>query len=83
VSDKAEIASGTGAVIRSGLAKHAVYRDVAGKLHELSAVCPHLGCIVAFNQSEHSWDCPCHGSRFDVDGALLRGPATRNLEAIK
>jgi Rieske Fe-S protein len=82
VPSKEAIAPGTGAVVRSGLAKHAVYRDSYGSFHEFSAVCPHLGCIVSFNSAEQSWDCPCHGSRFDTRGKVLRGPATHDLEEI-
>jgi Rieske Fe-S protein len=58
----------------------AVYRDEAGTVHARSAVCTHLGCHVQWNQEERSWDCPCHGSRFDVDGAVLNGPAVKDLE---
>jgi Rieske Fe-S protein len=43
-------------------------------------VCTHLGCQVNFNQAERSWDCPCHGSRYDVDGSVLQGPAVHRLE---
>ncbi len=74
-----DIRSGEGAVLRQGLAKHAVYRDENGTLHSLSAVCPHLGCIVHWNSLERTWDCPCHGSRFAVDGAVLNGPAVVGL----
>jgi glycine/D-amino acid oxidase-like deaminating enzyme/nitrite reductase/ring-hydroxylating ferredoxin subunit len=74
-----QIPPGSGAVIRRGLQKIAVYRDAAGALHERSAVCPHLGCIVEWNQTERTWDCPCHGSRFDCYGRVLNGPATRDL----
>ena len=49
-------------------------------LHELSAVCPHMGCVVSFDAAEKTWDCPCHGSRFDVDGEVLNGPAVDALE---
>lgn len=59
--------------------KTGVYRDEAGNLHAVSLRCTHLGCLVRFNQAERSWDCPCHGSRFDVDGTVLEGPATRPL----
>lgn len=66
-------------VVRDGLGKMGVYRDEAGELHGVSLRCTHLGCLVAFNEAETSWDCPCHGSRFDVDGAVLEGPATDPL----
>ncbi|WP_258951559.1 FAD-dependent oxidoreductase [Lentzea californiensis] len=66
-------------VIRDGLGKTGVYRDENGELHGVSMRCTHLGCFVRFNAAERSWDCPCHGSRFDVDGAVLEGPATRPL----
>jgi glycine/D-amino acid oxidase-like deaminating enzyme/nitrite reductase/ring-hydroxylating ferredoxin subunit len=69
-----------GAVVGDGLAQRAAYRDEGGELHVLSARCTHLGCIVKFNAAERSWDCPCHGSRFDaVDGEPLEGPAVRSL----
>jgi glycine/D-amino acid oxidase-like deaminating enzyme/nitrite reductase/ring-hydroxylating ferredoxin subunit len=68
-----------GAILRKGLSKIAVYRDEKGKTHEMSAVCPHLGCIVHWNAAEHSWDCPCHGSRFDPHGRVKNGPANVDL----
>ena len=80
VDSPEEIAPGEGATIRRGIAKVAVYRDEAGTLHELSAVCPHLGGIVAWNNSEKTWDCPCHGSRFDCSGRVITGPANSDLE---
>ena len=79
VNDVEEIRPGTGAIVRRGLSKIAVYRDPDGNLHERSAVCTHLGCIVAWNAAESSWDCPCHGSRFDPDGKVLNGPAIAPL----
>jgi nitrite reductase/ring-hydroxylating ferredoxin subunit len=78
-----EVPPGTGAVIRRGVTPIAVYRDGSGVAHERSAVCPHLGCIVAWNAAEQSWDCPCHGSRFDPLGAVVNGPATRPLAPIE
>jgi glycine/D-amino acid oxidase-like deaminating enzyme/nitrite reductase/ring-hydroxylating ferredoxin subunit len=74
-----EIAPGSGAVMRRGLHKVAVYRDAQGALHERSAACPHLGCIVHWNGAAASWDCPCHGSRFDCAGRVINGPANRDL----
>jgi glycine/D-amino acid oxidase-like deaminating enzyme/nitrite reductase/ring-hydroxylating ferredoxin subunit len=82
VSSPDEIARGTGAVLRRGLKKVAIYCDEQGKLHERSAICTHLGCIVRWNSSEHTWDCPCHGSRFDKDGEVLNGPAIRSLGEV-
>jgi glycine/D-amino acid oxidase-like deaminating enzyme/nitrite reductase/ring-hydroxylating ferredoxin subunit len=76
-----EIVPGEGAIIRRGLTKVAVSRDGNGVLHELSATCPHLGCLVDWNSTERTWDCPCHGSRFDVFGRVINGPAIAGLEA--
>jgi Rieske Fe-S protein len=70
-----EIAAGSGAILRRGLSKVAVYRDDQGQLHERSAVCTHLGCIVQWNPAEKTWDCPCHGSRFNHGGQPINGPA--------
>lgn len=78
-----EIAPGTGAVVREGLKRVAAYRDDTGALHLRSAVCTHLGCVVAWNHAERTWDCPCHGSRFDPYGRVLNGPAVQALEAIE
>jgi glycine/D-amino acid oxidase-like deaminating enzyme/nitrite reductase/ring-hydroxylating ferredoxin subunit len=75
-----EIPPGTGGLVRSGLSKLACYRDEAGTLTTCSAVCTHLGCIVQWNAVEKSWDCPCHGSRFDRFGRVLTGPATHDLK---
>jgi Rieske Fe-S protein len=73
-------APGEGAIQGKGLAQRAVYRDEEGELHALSARCTHVGCIVSFNAAEKTWDCPCHGSRFDAcDGSVLEGPAVRPL----
>jgi glycine/D-amino acid oxidase-like deaminating enzyme/nitrite reductase/ring-hydroxylating ferredoxin subunit len=80
VSSVDEITPTTGAVIREGVSKLAVYRDEAGQLHRMSAICTHLGCIVAWNKAASTWDCPCHGSRFDAYGQVLNGPASKNLE---
>jgi Rieske Fe-S protein len=74
---------GAGAVVRHGLTKAAVYRDEGGAFHACSAVCRHLGGIVAWNDAEKTWDCPAHGSRFDPFGGVLNGPANRNLKSLE
>jgi glycine/D-amino acid oxidase-like deaminating enzyme/nitrite reductase/ring-hydroxylating ferredoxin subunit len=77
-----EVAPGCGAIIRDGLKKLAVYCDDHGHCHKMSATCPHLGCIVEWNTVEHTWDCPCHGSRFDRLGNVINGPANIGLEPV-
>jgi glycine/D-amino acid oxidase-like deaminating enzyme/nitrite reductase/ring-hydroxylating ferredoxin subunit len=83
VSSVDEIAKDSGAVLRRGLTKVAVYRDEKGELHERSAICPHLGCIIGWNPSEKTWDCPCHGSRFDKLGKVINGPANKDLAQVE
>ncbi len=75
-----DLAPGEGAVVGAGLAQRAAYRDDGGELHTLSARCTHLGCIVDWNGAERTWDCPCHGSRYAWDGAVVHGPAMRPLK---
>jgi nitrite reductase/ring-hydroxylating ferredoxin subunit len=83
VKEDVLVAPGAGAIVRRGLKKVAVYCDDAGQLHECSAVCPHLEGIVVWNHSEQTWDCPCHGSRFDKFGKVLNGPANTNLSLVE
>jgi glycine/D-amino acid oxidase-like deaminating enzyme/nitrite reductase/ring-hydroxylating ferredoxin subunit len=78
-----EIPKGHGGVMREGLKKIAVYRDASGKIFRQSAACTHLQCIVRWNPVEKSWDCPCHGSRFDPCGKVLMGPAIDDLASVK
>ncbi|MDD3497911.1 MAG: FAD-dependent oxidoreductase [Candidatus Moranbacteria bacterium] len=80
--DKSELSEpdlDEGRIIASKGKKIAVYKDKSGNIHSYSAVCTHLGCIVSWNSSEKTWDCPCHGSRFDKDGKVIHGPARRSL----
>lgn len=77
-----EIVLGEGAVLRDGLQKIAVYKDISGNVHKFSAACPHLRGSVRWNSLEKTWDCPCHGSRFDKFGAVLNGPAASGLTPI-
>jgi glycine/D-amino acid oxidase-like deaminating enzyme/nitrite reductase/ring-hydroxylating ferredoxin subunit len=78
----AELRSGQGGLCDLDGETVAAYRDDDGVLHAVSPTCTHLGCRVAFNTAERTWDCPCHGSRFDVDGRVIQGPAVEDL-AVK
>jgi Rieske Fe-S protein len=73
------IPPGQARTLPDGLGKKGVYRDIDGNLYAVSLRCTHLGCLLRFNAAEHSWDCPCHGSRFAPDGAVLEGPAVKPL----
>lgn len=78
-----EIHRGEGAILRRGARKIAAYRDHAGVLHECSAVCVHLGGLVSWNPLEKTWDCPCHGARYDRLGNVVNGPANGNLAGVE
>ena len=82
IKSEEELKPGEGAIMREGISKIAVYRDESGTVHKLSATCPHLGCVVAWNSTEQTWDCPCHGSRFSANGQVYQGPANSNLSEI-
>lgn len=75
-----ELAAGKSAIVRKGTQLIAVARTRDGVVHAVDAVCTHLGCVVSFNSGDETWDCPCHGSRFDADGGVLDGPAVEPLE---
>jgi Rieske Fe-S protein len=77
-----DIAKGQAAVIEINNEKAAVYRDEQGTIHAVSAICTHRGCTVGWNDLEKTWDCPCHGSRYDYNGNVINGPAPRNLASI-
>lgn len=83
-TDVGALGRGEGGILHPPGAKGrvAVFRDEAGRLHCLSPICSHLRCIGEFNRAEKTWDCPCHGSRFDVEGRVLNGPATHGLEKV-
>ncbi|VVJ18664.1 Uncharacterised protein [Amycolatopsis camponoti] len=74
-----DLRPGDAAVVRVGGELVAAHRDETGRLHTVGAHCTHLGCLVSFNDAEKTWDCPCHGSRFGVDGEVVQGPAVRPL----
>lgn len=77
-----ELEPGEGGVLRSGSRKVAASRTMDGELNLVSAVCTHLGCHVHWNSTEQCWDCPCHGSQFAPDGAVLNGPSIAPLERV-
>jgi nitrite reductase/ring-hydroxylating ferredoxin subunit len=77
-----DIATGHGAVIRRGIHHYAAFRDDSG-VRVFSATCPHLGCVVHWNAAEKSFDCPCHGSRFDTQGRVMNGPAGSPLLPVQ
>ena len=74
------LAPGEGGIVTIDDEKVAAFREEDGTLHAVSAVCTHLGCFLAFNTAERSWDCPCHGSRYGLDGRVINGPALEDLE---
>jgi glycine/D-amino acid oxidase-like deaminating enzyme/nitrite reductase/ring-hydroxylating ferredoxin subunit len=74
---------GEGKVLKLKEGKAAAYRDESGLLHLHSAVCPHMGCVVTWNEAQKTWDCPCHGSRFKCSGEVIGGPAESGLAAWK
>ena len=82
VDEFAEISAGDGKVITIDGEKYGAYRDDSGSLHVVSAVCTHMRCIVNWNKSERSWDCPCHGTRFHYDGKVIEGPAYGDLKTL-
>ena len=78
-----QIPPGAGGVVKRGKEKIAVWRSPGGKLQALSASCTHMGCTVTWNNADLTWDCPCHGSIFSHDGAVIHGPATKALPRKK
>jgi nitrite reductase/ring-hydroxylating ferredoxin subunit len=80
--DIGELHEGQGGIVDLGDSTVGAYRDPAGGLHVVSLTCTHLACTVQWNDAEDTWDCPCHGSRFSIDGDVLEGPATRPLQRL-
>ncbi|HEV2747030.1 MAG TPA: FAD-dependent oxidoreductase [Allosphingosinicella sp.] len=75
-----ELARGEGAVLKIDGENVAAFRDETGQVHAVSAVCTHMGCILGWNEIDRTWDCPCHGSRFELGGEVMHGPAVKALE---
>ncbi|MGI5841679.1 MAG: Rieske 2Fe-2S domain-containing protein [Christensenellales bacterium] len=78
----ARIKKGQGATVKIKGKRVGIYRDKNNKLHCVSATCTHLGCALKWNKDETSFDCPCHGSRFNTSGKVLNNPAFENLKKI-
>ena len=77
-----EIRPGEGGVVNIEGQKAAVFKGKDGKIKMVSAKCTHLGCTVHWDKERKGWDCPCHGSKFDVDGKVIHGPAIKDLEKV-
>jgi len=77
-----DLEPGEGHLVEYGKGKIGAYRDEEGALHLVTARCPHLGCELTWNPDEKSWDCPCHGSRFDYEGRVLDGPAQEGIGLV-
>lgn len=75
-----EVKNGQGTIIEEDGHKIGVYREPDGQVHQVSTKCTHLGCELTWNADELTWDCPCHGSRFDYNGKLINNPALESLE---
>lgn len=71
-----------GGVCSAGGQKVGAYRDSDGVLHVVRPSCTHLGCDLEFNNGDRIWECPCHGSQFDIDGNVIHGPACKNLHEV-
>lgn len=83
ITGLSELAHGEGKVVKYEGETIALYKDEGGTIHALNPVCTHAKCIVGWNPSEKSWDCPCHGARYSVDGEVLTGPARYGLQKIE
>ena len=79
----ADLAPGEARVVKYEGKSLALYKDESGKFHAVSPVCPHAKCSVGWNSAEKSWDCPCHGSRFAINGEVMTGPAREGLEVVE
>jgi glycine/D-amino acid oxidase-like deaminating enzyme/nitrite reductase/ring-hydroxylating ferredoxin subunit len=82
IDSVAQLPVDSGEIVELDGQKLAIYKDPTGKVQALDPVCTHTHCIVNWNNAEKSWDCPCHGARFDTDGTVLTGPARRNLQPV-
>jgi Rieske Fe-S protein len=79
----AELAPGEGRLVKYEGKSLALYKDDNGQIHAINPVCTHAKCTVGWNTAEKTWDCPCHGARYDIDGQVLTGPARMDLEVVE
>lgn len=82
IHELVELAPGEAKVVKYEGDTIALYKDENGGLHAVNPACTHINCIVGWNTAEQTWDCPCHGSRFSMDGKVLTAPARKDLEKI-
>lgn len=80
--DTASLQNGQGMLVKRGDKPIAIYKKPDGSVVEMSAVCTHAGCTVGWNDAEKTWDCPCHGSRYDAEGNVIHPPATDPLPRV-
>ena len=74
-----ELAPGEAAIMKIDGQHVTAYKDESGQVQAVSAACTHMGCIVGWNENDKTWDCPCHGSRFELSGEVIHGPAVNRL----
>jgi len=82
IRELAELAPEEGRIVEYQDQKLAIYKDLHNRLHAIDPVCTHLKCFVSWNATEKTWDCPCHGARYDFEGKVITGPASKDLEKI-
>ena len=82
IESLSEVTNGEAKSVKYEGESYALYKEANGKTHLLKSSCPHTQCEVRWNSAELSWDCPCHGSRFNVNGKMLTGPTVRDLQRI-
>ncbi len=83
IKELSDVAHGEARVVKYEGQSIALFKDEAGSLHAVNPACTHINCVVGWNTAEKTWECPCHGSRFSMDGEMLTAPARKDLEKIE
>lgn len=78
-----DLKNGEGKIMDHNGQKVAAFKDDDGKIHAVSANCTYEGCVIIWNQAEKIWVCPCCGSKFNIEGKVLQGPATEDLKKVE